>query len=110
MQRRIGDPQALRLAEQRFDSSRVDAFAAEARLLACRAAVEDEDVDIVAQATQDVARGVLLAKARVVLSRISRESLRLLRARGLTNLIRRRYRGGARVPRDFETPLHQRFR
>ena len=68
MQRRIGDPQALRLAEQRFDSSRVDAFAAEARLLACRAAVEDEDVDIVAQATQDVARGVLLAKARVVLA------------------------------------------
>ena len=47
MQRRIGDPQALRLAEQRFDSSRVDAFAAEARLLACRAAVEEEDVDIV---------------------------------------------------------------
>jgi hypothetical protein len=68
MQRRIGDPQALRLAEQRFDSSRVDAFAAEARLLACRAAVEEEDVDIVAQATQDVARGVLLAKARVVLA------------------------------------------
>ena len=68
MQRRIGDPQALRLAEQRFDSSRVDAFAAEARLLACRAAVVDEDVDIVAQATQDVARGVLLAKARVVLA------------------------------------------
>ena len=68
MQRRIGDPQALRLAEQRFDSTRVDAFAAEARLLACRAAVEEEDVDIVAQATQDVARGVLLAKARVVLA------------------------------------------
>ena len=68
MQRRIGDPQALRLAEQRFDSSRVDAFAAEARLLACRAAVEDEDVDIVAQASNDIARGVLLAKARVVLA------------------------------------------
>ena len=68
MQRRIGDPQALRLAEQRFDSSRVDAFAAEARLLACRAAVEDQDQDIVAQASNDIARGVLLAKARVVLA------------------------------------------
>ena len=64
MQRRIGDPQALRLAEQRFDSSRVDAFAAEARLLACRAAVEDQDVDILTKASNDIARGVLLAKAR----------------------------------------------
>ena len=110
MQRRIGDPQALRLAEQRFDSSRVDAFAAEARLLACRAAVEDEDVDIVAQATQDVARGVLLAKARVVLAE-SPERAFAYYARGASQTSSDDDIGEALASLSIvETPRHQRFR
>jgi len=69
MERRVGDPGALRRAEARYDSSRIDAFAAEARLLACRAAVDEEDMDVaLTKPSKDIARGVLLAKARVLLA------------------------------------------